>query len=212
MIIKTLAPDLCVFADLGVLARNSVIVCQASFRAKTPRRARTLSSGQIIRVFALSLLTASVLMAAAPSSLSNRLTQDIPKDTLITLERTPCFGMCSAYKITISADGRVVFEGRHDVKKIGTAKSMISQQALRELVAAFERIGYFDLRDAYNEPEDGCKQWATDNPSAITSITIGGKSKRVEHYYGCYGIEVLAELKKLEQAIDDAVNSQRWIR
>ena len=160
----------------------------------------------------LSLLTASVLMAAAPSSLSNRLTQDIPKDTLITLERTPCFGMCSAYKITISADGRVIFEGRHDVKKIGTAKSMISQQALRALLAAFEKIGYFDLRDAYNEPEDGCKQWATDNPSAITSITIGGKSKRVEHYYGCYGIEVLAKLKTLEQAIDDAVNSQRWIR
>jgi len=155
---------------------------------------------------------------ATPKSTSNSLqhneanTQDIPKDTLITLERTPCFGMCSAYKITISADGRVVFEGHSYVKKIGTAKSMVSQQVLREMLAAFEKIGYYDLRDRYNEPEDGCKQWATDNPSAITSITMGGKSKRVEHYYGCYGIEVLAELKKLEQAIDDAVNSQHWIR
>lgn len=176
------------------------------------------NSAQVIALLILVSLAAASAHDANPKSTSNQLrhneanTQDIPKDTLITLERTPCFGMCSAYKITISADGRVVFEGRRDVKKIGTAKSMISQQVLREMLAAFEKIGYFDLRDRYNEPEDGCKQWATDNPSAITSITMGGKSKRVEHYYGCYGIEVLAELKKLEQGIDDAVNSQQWIR
>jgi hypothetical protein len=139
-------------------------------------------------------------------------TQGVPEDTLITLERTPCFGMCPMYKITISADGRVVFEGRNYVKKIGTAKSTILQQRLRELLAAFEKIGYFDLRDRYNEPEDGCKQWATDNPSAITSIRINGKSKSVSHYYGCRGPEVLAELRKLEQAIDDAVDSAQWIR
>lgn len=176
------------------------------------------NSAQVIALLILVSLAAASAPGAKARSASNppqhneANTQDIPKDTLITLERTPCFGMCPVYKLTISADGRVVFEGRHDVKKIGTAKSKISQQVLRELLAAFEKIGYFDLRDRYNEPEDGCKQWATDNPSAITSIAMRGKSKRVEHYYGCYGMEVLAELKKLEQAIDDAVNSQQWIR
>ena len=167
---------------------------------------------QIIRMFTLASLLATSVPSANQRSLKNGFTQDIPKDMLITLERTPCFGMCPVYKVTISADGRVVFEGRHDVKKIGTAKSTIPQQQLRELLAAFEKIGYFDLRDRYNEPEDGCKQWATDNPSAITSIRVNGRSKSVSHYYGCRGIEVLAELKNLEQAIDDAVNSEQWIR
>jgi hypothetical protein len=138
--------------------------------------------------------------------------QTIPPDTLITLERTACYGTCPIYKITISAGGTVVFEGRRFVKKVGTVKSAVSQEQLRELLAAFEKINYFELRDRYEQPEDGCKQWATDNPSAITSVTINGKSKSVTHYHGCGGIEVLAELRKLEQAIDNAVNSAQWIR
>jgi hypothetical protein len=211
MRIKSLAPGLCVFADLGVFARNESAKIQVAFRAKTQNRARTLTRGQIIRLFAFSLLTASVLMAY-PRSSNNRLTQDIPKGTLITLERTVCYGTCPSYKITIEANGAVTFEGRQFVKTVGSVKSTISQQRLRELLAAFDKIGYFDLRDRYNEPEDGCKQWATDNPSAITSIRINGKSKSVSHYYGCRGLNVLAELKKLEQAIDDAVDSAQWVR
>jgi hypothetical protein len=136
----------------------------------------------------------------------------VPEDTLITLERTGCYGMCPIYKVSISADGAVVFEGNRFVKKVGTARSAISEEQIRELLAGFEKINYFELNDQYVKPEDGCKQWLTDNPSAITSITRNGKSKLVTHYYGCRGLEVLKELEKLEQAIDDAVNSSQWIR
>ncbi|MEK6287530.1 MAG: DUF6438 domain-containing protein [Acidobacteriota bacterium] len=138
--------------------------------------------------------------------------QGVPRDTLITLERTGCYGMCPIYKLTISADGSVLFEGNRFVKKVGTAKSAISQEQIRELIVAFEKINYFDLKDRYERPEDDCKQWVTDHPSALTSITLNGTSKSVIHYYGCRGVEVLAKLEKLEQAIDDAVNSAQWIR
>jgi hypothetical protein len=138
--------------------------------------------------------------------------QTVPQDTLITLERTGCYGMCPIYKVSISADGAVVFEGNRFVKKVGTARSAISEEQIRELLAGFEKINYFELNDQYVKPEDGCKQWLTDNPSAVTSITRNGKSKSVTHYYGCRGLEVLKELEKLEQAIDDAVNSSQWIR
>ncbi|MFY9608700.1 MAG: DUF6438 domain-containing protein [Blastocatellia bacterium] len=136
----------------------------------------------------------------------------VPQDTLITLERTPCYGTCPSYKLTISADGSVLFEGRRFVKKVGTVQSTISQAGLRELIERFEKINYFDLRDRYEEAGDGCKDWSTDGPSAISSITTNGKSKSVRHYYGCRGIDVLAELTELEQAIDDAVNAAQWIR
>ncbi len=138
--------------------------------------------------------------------------QDVPTDTVITLERTECFGTCPDYKITISADGNVIFDGRRFVKKVGKAKSTVSQEQLREIIAAFEDINYFELRDKYEGPGDGCKQLVTDHPSAITSIRIDGKSKTVRHYYGCWGVEVLAELKKLEEGIDKTVNSAQWIR
>jgi hypothetical protein len=138
--------------------------------------------------------------------------QDIPRDTVIVLERTACYGTCPIYKITISGDGSVVFEGRRFVKKTGTAKAAISQQQVRELLAEFEEIKFFDLRSQYAEREDGCKEWWTDMPSAITSISSNGKSKSVKHYYGCQGLKVLTELQRLEHAIDLAVDSAQWIR
>ena len=138
--------------------------------------------------------------------------QKVPQDTLITLERTGCYGMCPIYKVSISADGAVVFEGKRFVKKVGTARAAISQDQIRELIVAFEKINYFELRDRYVKPDDGCKQWLTDHPSALTSITSNGKTKSVNHYYGCRGLDLLKELESLEQAIDDAANSAQWIR
>lgn len=136
----------------------------------------------------------------------------VPQDTRITLERTVCYGMCPSYKLTISADGAVVFEGRRFVKKVGTAESTISQEGLRELIERFDKINYFSLRDRYEDLGDGCKDWSTDGPSANTSITINGKTKSVRHYYGCRGIDAVEDLTILEQAIDDAVNTAQWIR
>ncbi len=141
-----------------------------------------------------------------------RQTQNVPQDTLITLERTECYGTCPSYKVTISADGTVTFEGCRFVKQVGHAKSNISQQQLQGLVSAFEKINYFSLRDRYEDYHDGCKQWWTDSPTAITSIRINGKTKSVRHYYGCGGVDELDYLKDLEQAIDTAVNSAQWVR
>jgi hypothetical protein len=52
----------------------------------------------------------------------------------------------------------------------------------------------------------------TDLPSAYTSITIDGRSKRVEHYHGCKGAEILERLTGLENKIDETVNTKQWIK
>ena len=163
---------------------------------------------QIVRI------TLLVMLAAFPTSGSESRSQasDIPPDLAITLERTRCYGFCPSYVLKISANGKVTYEGRASVKLIGSAESSISQEKLRELILAFEKMNYFDLRAAYETPNDGCKDWVTDGPTAITSLTINGRSKSVRHYSGCRGIAVLAELERLELAIDDAANSQQWIR
>lgn len=173
---------------------------------------------QVIGLLVLVSLAAPLAVGCNPKAMSDPLqhneagSQDIPNDTLITLERTTCFGTCPSYKITIGATGAVIFEGRQFVKRLGKLKSTISQQRLRELLAKFEEIKFFDLKDHYRSFLDGCTSEVTDAPAAFTSIRIRAKSKTVEHYDGCGGLEVLAELEKLEQAIDDAVNSAQWIR
>jgi hypothetical protein len=138
--------------------------------------------------------------------------QNAPQDLMITLERTMCFGTCPDYKLTITADGAVVFEGRRFVKQEGKAiKSSISQEKLKELMAEFDRVKFFSLEDDYTNNRRVCDGLRTDHPSAVTSIRINGKSKTINHYYGCTGPKVPKELTELEGKIDEIVNTAQWL-
>ena len=81
-----------------------------------------------------------------------------------------------------------------------------------DLVAAFFKIKYFSLRDHYNSAEDGCRIYNGDTSSVITSIVIGGRSKSVNHYQGCFPKKKhsLDGLMSLEKQIDDVVNIDQW--
>ena len=127
----------------------------------------------------VSLVAILVLTVGGRFATARAAAQQVPQDTRITLERTVCYGFCPSYKLTISADGAVVFEGRRFVKTVGTARSAISQDHLRELLGKFENLDYFNLRNRYEGPRDGCEGLVTDHPSAITSITTNGKTKSV---------------------------------
>lgn len=139
----------------------------------------------------------------------------IPKDTLITLTRTACYGYCPSYKLTISADGTVTFEGRDYVKTKGTIKSRISRKQLQQLISEFKKLNYFSLRDTYQSEEDGCSTVWTDYPSATTSVRLNGKSKSILHYYGCHkdpGNAMYPKgLTELESKIDEIVGTERWV-
>src|SRR4030095_11638740 len=151
---------------------------------------------------------------SSPVTLSAQ--QPIPDDLLITLERSICFGSCPDYKLTLSADGTVIFEGRQYVKIKGVAKARLSEENLRKLIAAFDAASYFSLRDNYTGEQDGCPEVWTDNPTAKTSIRVGGKSKSITHYYGCQENEGKSiypkRLTELETEIDRIVGTERWIK
>ena len=125
------------------------------------------------------------------------------KDVVITLERTICFGTCPDYTLTIQGDGTVTYEGRMFVRVEGTRTAIISEDKIRQLLSEFQRIDYFSLNDSYEE------FGATDMPSAITSLTINGKTKTVRHYHGDFSAP--EQLTELEDRIDEIVNSDQWI-
>ncbi len=141
-------------------------------------------------------------------------TVKIPADLVITMERTMCFGTCPDYKLTIKANGTVTFRGGQFTKTKGTAKSRITKSSLRELVAAFDRVDLDSFADDYSQGSV-CESYITDLPSEIISLKRDGKTKQVNHYFGCTGnaarkkLEPLAELGKM---IDSVTNSRRWIR
>lgn len=121
-------------------------------------------------------------------------------DVVITLKRTACFGTCPVYKLTVSGDGKVVYEGTSFVNVTGIQNSQISQEQIKELIDAFYAINYFALEDKYDAS-------ITDMPTTITSITIDGKTKKVVNYY-----DAPKKLVELENKIDEITNSKQWVK
>jgi hypothetical protein len=140
------------------------------------------------------------------------LTLSLTTVPVITLERTPCFGTCPSYKLTIYDDGKVEYEGREYVKRKGKAEGQITKAELEKLIHEFERIDYLNLADDYTLNSKNCPQGWTDNPTAVTSLDWKGKKKTIRHYHGCRGLNVLDQLTALEDKIDQVVNTKRWIK
>jgi hypothetical protein len=126
----------------------------------------------------------------------------------VTLERTACFGGCPVYRLWVSPNGEVTYEGKAHVRRLGPATGKIPMQRLNGLLTELEKAGYFDFANRYTANEPACGRYATDAPSVITSVTLRGRTKRIEHDYGCGGAP--GGLVVLERRIDELVGSGQW--
>jgi len=130
----------------------------------------------------------------------------------VTLERTPCFGSCPVYLVTASSSGAVRFEGKSHVSHAGPAVGQIAKARLDSLLAEVQAAGYFGFEEQYVPDSPACRsdnRIASDAPTAITSVTLHGHTKRIEHYHGCPGAP--QALSRLEERIDEVLNTAQWI-
>jgi hypothetical protein len=146
---------------------------------------------------------------SSASSESQGQPDSVPDDVVIKLERTRCFGACPVYTVSIDAKGNVVYEGIRFVQVQGRVTDRIPVSRVAALLATADRIGFFELGDQYRTKKnpDGSETIVTDLPTTFVTITSGGRTKRIEDYYG--GPD---SLKELERQIDDAAGTKRWIR
>lgn len=139
-------------------------------------------------------------------------TNELPADTLIILQRGACEHRCAVYKVIIFADGSVIFDGRHYVRRPGLVKTTISLEALQQLLDEAAALRFFDLKERYvHGSATGCDSIQSDAPSAIVSISSGGIFKTILHYLGCAGAES-ERLKQFEEKIDSIVNTAKWVK
>jgi len=157
-------------------------------------------------IFAVALTHATLSLAQTAKS------KEPAPDTLITLQRFACENRCAVYRLVIFADGTVIWEGRHFVQHPGLIKSGISPEALTRLIADLEAGGFFQLQNNYGYGRDtGCASIDPDGPAAILSVSNQGRSKTVLHHHGCVGPEP-DRVTKLEDAVDRAVGTVKWIK
>ena len=117
----------------------------------------------------------------------------------ITLERTMCFGTCPAYRVSVRDDGTVTYEGREHTKVSGQATWKIDPAAVRALAKEMQDAGYFELQDEY-------RAMVTDHPTVYTSLTIGGRTKKIQDY-----VAGPPKLKDLELRIDEVAGTKKYV-
>lgn len=126
----------------------------------------------------------------------------------VSLERTSCFGSCPVYRVTISRDGMVRFEGKRFVTDSGADSAQVTRSAVDSLLAELDRGGYYGFADQYVSGAPACGLYATDLPSVNTAVDDGRRRKSVEHDRGCS--QAPAGLAALENRIDEVAGTSRW--
>jgi len=124
--------------------------------------------------------------------------------TVITIERSSCFGGCPVYSAEIHSDGTVVYVGKSYVLQKGEKYGEISPEKLQELIKEFRRINYFSLKDRYETDESG--NTVSDLPTTTTSICLDGRKKTVVNY--AYAPR---ELHDLEHKIEELAGLNKFI-
>lgn len=165
----------------------------------------------LLRILTTLVISAVLVSCALTAPLSTGTPQPTSapnySDLVITLERTACFGTCPVYKLTVYGDGRAEYEGEMFVAVEGRQTATISAEQVRELAAAIEKANYFSLKGDYSA-------LATDLPSAITTVTLDGQTKTINHYGMCGYPDIDTapeELCDLENKIDKIANSAQWV-
>jgi len=133
---------------------------------------------------------------------------DVPQDAVIRLQRTSCYGPCPVYTVTIDARGGVTYDGERAVRVIGRRTAQIDPSIVTKLLSRAETIQFFHMRDAYRviEYPDGTVTMVTDLPTTIVTVTVNGRTKRVEDYMAAPD-----SFAAFERDIDAAAGTKRWV-
>ena len=92
---------------------------------------------------------------------------------LASIERTPCFGRCPTYKITIYQSGYVVMDGKQNVKNIGMFSTRLNKTQVEEIKSYIIEKKIYDLQDKHVNPH------IVDFPSTFAEINLNGKYKHI---------------------------------
>lgn len=142
------------------------------------------------------IIVLSVLAAFTACKSTSNTTARVLKGSkpfVISLERTPCFGTCPVYKVSIHSDGKIQYSGKDFSNPKGEYETYIPLTEVEVLRKAIIEANFVHLADVYDNI------YISDLPSVITTLTVDGKQvKSIKNRYN-----PPPQLVKLEILIDN---------
>lgn len=108
---------------------------------------------------------------------------------MVNFKKTACYGKCPVYEVEIYNDGRVVYNGKRFVDRLGIHKATITEKEVKMIRSEFDKVGFIDFAGEY--PINGQK--ISDLPSTIIEYRAGDMIKVVKDKH-----DAPEQLKKFE--------------
>ncbi|CAA0220769.1 DUF6438 domain-containing protein [Tenacibaculum maritimum] len=74
------------------------------------------------------------------------------KNTLISLQKLPCYGKCPTYNLTIYNDGKAVYNGLENIAIKGEKTFQLTTKQFKELTKKITQKPFTSYQDSYDNP------------------------------------------------------------
>ncbi len=109
-------------------------------------------------------IIADTMVITAPEPDSMKVEQLIPPDTVVYYKKTPCYGSCQAFEVTIYDNGNVFFDGQRNCSLDGLHKCQLTSDALSYVDQMLRSYEIFALARRY---PDNTEYWIPDLQSSL---------------------------------------------
>ncbi|WP_270087344.1 DUF6438 domain-containing protein [Sphingobacterium sp. SYP-B4668] len=121
----------------------------------------------------------------------------------VTMSRTPCFGFCPIYTLSIEKDGKATLDAKNHLKNKLQGKyiASVSPKELHTVFKMLQDMKFSSLEDSYGSRN------VTDLPSVNTAVVYeGGASKKINDY----GNRGTPELSTFYAHMDELLYRLKW--
>lgn len=119
----------------------------------------------------------------------------------ITLSRSPCFGDCPVYDVTLHSDGKARLTATQHLDEIGTFEGEVNIFSFGKLCYLMDRLGFSKFQPQYDA-----------NSIDSATVTITASTKDGEIVVSDYSEIGPIELWAIQQTIDNIRHEIQWRR
>lgn len=144
--------------------------------------------------------TPAVAASPVTASTNNPASQNQEDSLVLTFARTPCFGKCPSFEISVYSSGYATFNGRYHVLPQGMNYQYVDINEVMQICREAKEAGYFRFNPMYDAG-------IPDLPGVVFYLHLGNEKLKVTNNNG----EVPEALNEIERRIDQFFKGINWL-